>query len=220
MGTIRIVRATKAAVYEAVQIIKEGGLVVYPTDTVYGLGCDPFNISAVKRVMKTKGRWRKPLPVLGASLKNVEQIVWMTKDAYKLAKKFWPGALTLVLKKKPILPEAVTCGSNTVGVRIPNNAVALQLIQLSGGLLIGTSANITGKPSPRTAEEVSEQIGENVDLILDTGASQLGKDSTVLNLSSNKPRILRLGPIGVSDLVEALEVRARTLYRAEGKNIC
>lgn len=210
---MRIVRATKATICEAVHVIKEGGLVVYPTDTVYGLGCDPFNISAVERVMKTKGRWKKPLPVLVASLNNAEQIAWVTDDAYKLAKKFWPGALTLVLKKKPVLPGAVTCGLSTVGVRIPNHAVALRLIQLSGGSLIGTSANITGKPSPRTAEESAEQIGKNVDLILDAGAGQLGKDSTVLNLSSKKPRILRLGPIGVRDLAEVLEVSERTLYR-------
>jgi len=210
---MRIVRATKTTVREAVHIIKEGGLVVYPTDTVYGLGCDPFNISAVKRVMKAKGRWKKPLPVLVAALNNAEQIAWMTDDAYKLAKKFWPGALTLVLKKKPILPSVVTCGLSRVGVRVPNHVIALRLIQLSGGSLIGTSANITGERSPRTAVEAAEQIGKHVNLILDAGASPLGRDSTVLNLSSKKPRILRLGPIGVRDLTEVLGVGESELYR-------
>lgn len=210
---MRIVRATKTTIREAAHIIKEGGLVVYPTDTVYGLGCDPFNISAVKRIMKAKGRWKKPLPVLGASLNHVEQIAWMTDDAYKLAKKFWPGALTLILKKKPILPSVVTCGLSRVGVRVPNHAIALRLIQLSGGSLIGTSANITGERSPRTAVEAAEQIGKHVNLILDAGASPLGRDSTVLNLSSKKPRILRLGPIGVRDLTEVLGVGESELYR-------
>jgi len=210
---MHVVRVTKTAIREAAHIIKDGGLVVYPTDTVYGVGCDPFNISAVERVMKAKGRVKKPLPVLVASLNNAEQIAWMTNDAYKLAKKFWPGALTLILKKKPVLPSVVTCGLNRVGVRVPNHAIALQLIQLSGGSLIGTSANITGERSPRTAEEAAEQIGKHVNLILDAGASPLGRDSTVLNLSSKRPRILRLGPIGLRGLTKVLGVSESELYR-------
>lgn len=210
---MRIVRATKTTIREAAHIVGEGGLIVYPTDTVYGLGCDPFNISAIERVMKAKGRWRKPLPVLVASLNNAEQIAWITGDAYKLAKKFWPGALTLILKKKPVLPSVVTCGLSRVGVRVPNHVVALRLIQISGGYLIGTSANITGERSPQTADEAAEQIGKHVNLILDAGASPLGRDSTVLNLSSKKPRILRLGSIGVRDLAEVLGVSESELYR-------
>ncbi len=201
---MRIVRATDATINEAVQIVKEGGLVVYPTDTVYGLGCDPFNVNAVKRVMKVKGRSKKPLPVLVASLEEAGEIAHITDEAYRLANKLWPGALTMILRKKPALSNVVTCGLNSVGIRSPNHATALKLIQLSGGFLIGTSANLTGKKSPRTAEEAAKQVGKHVDLILDAGASPIGIDSTIIDLASRSPRIVRPGPVGAREIAEAL----------------
>jgi len=203
---MRIVRATDATINEAVQIVKEGGLVVYPTDTVYGLGCDPFNVNAVKRVMKVKGRSKKPLPVLVASLEEAGEIAHITDEAYRLANKLWPGALTMILRKKPALSNVVTCGLNSVGIRSPNHATALKLIQLSGGFLIGTSANLTGKKSPRTAEEAAKQVGKHVDLILDAGASPIGIDSTIIDLASRSPRIVRPGPVGAREIAEALGI--------------
>ena len=201
---MRIFRATADNVLAASRMVKEGGLVVYPTDTVYGLGCDPFNIEAVKRVFRLKGERRKPLPILASSINYVEKIALLSREAEKIAKGFWPGPLTLVVLKKPVLPEVVTCNLNSVGVRVPNHNVALRLISLSNGLLVGTSANKTGEKSPRTAQEAAEQLGKQVDLILDGGPATLGLPSTVADLTSKKPRILREGPISFKEISEIL----------------
>jgi len=201
---MRIFRATAGNVLAASRRVKEGGLVVYPTDTVYGLGCDPFNIEAVKRVFRLKGERRKPLPILASSIDYVEKIAFLSREAEKIAKRFWPGPLTLVVLKKPVLPEVVTCNLNSVGVRVPNHNVALQLISLSNGLLVGTSANKTGEKSPRTAQEAAEQLGKEVDIILDGGPATLGLPSIVVDLTSKKPRILRKGPISFKEISEIL----------------
>lgn len=188
----------------AQRIVKEGGLVVYPTDTVYGLGCNPFNVTAVKRVFGVKGERRKPLPILASSIDSVEKIAFLLQEAKKIAKWFWPGPLTLVVPKKPTLPDLVTCKLNSVGVRVPKHDVALKLISLSNGLLVGTSANKTGEKPPRTADEAAQQLGEEVDVILDGGPTTLGVSSTVVDLTSKKPRILREGPMSLKEISEVL----------------
>jgi len=197
---MKIMQATKNAIQTAAQTVKKGGVIVYPTDTVYGLGCNPFDQEAVRRVFKIKGERTKPLPILASNIKEVEKIAQITEKTQKLAKKFWPGPLTMVLHKKPLLPEIVTCKLDSVAVRVPNHDTALELIRLSGGLLIGTSANKTGKQPPRTASEAVEQIGEEVDLILDGGPTPLGASSTIIDLTTEKPRILRHGPIRIEDI--------------------
>ena len=201
---MRIIETTADNVLAASRIVKKGGLVVYPTETVYGLGCDPFNIKGVKRVFRVKGERRKPLPILASSIDSVEKIAFLSQEAKKIAKWFWPGPLTLVVPRKPTLPDLVTCRLNSVGVRVPKHDVALQLISLSNDLLVGTSANKTGEKPPRTAHEATQQLGEEVDVILDGGPATLGVPSTVVDLTSKKMRILREGPIGFKEISEVI----------------
>jgi len=208
---MRIVKATNGAIHEAAKIVGNGGLVVYPTDTVYGLGCDPLNTRSIRLLMKAKSRGGKPLPILASSIRKAEEVAYFNKNARKIASKFWPGAITLVLRKKPAISKIVTRGSRNIGVRVPKNDVALKLIRLSGGFIIGTSANITGRKSPRTAIEAANQVGKYVDLILDAGPTRIGKDSTVINLTSKKPKILRAGPIKARNIAKALRIKESEL---------
>ena len=201
---MRILKATRNNILAASRIVGKGGLVVYPTETVYGLGCDPFNIEAVKRVFEVKGERRKPPPILASSINHVEKIASMSQEGKKVAEKFWPGPLTLVFPKKLVLPDIVTCNLDSVGVRIPKHDVALQLISLSNGLLIGTSANRTGEKPPRTVHEATRQLKEEVDVFLDGGPTTLGRPSTVVDLTSKKPRILREGPISLKEISDVI----------------
>ena len=203
-----VLKATKNNIMVAARIVRRGGLVVYPTETVYGLGCDPFNIEAVKRVLDLKGERNKPLPVLAASIVDAGKIAFISPNSRKLAAKFWPGPLTIVFPKKPALPDVVTFSLDSVGLRIPNNDIAFHLIRLSGGLLIGSSANRTGEEPPRQVQEISEELKEMVDVILDGGAAAHGMPSTVADLTSEKPRILREGPISLKAILDALALGA------------
>jgi len=202
---LRILKASQSSISEAIRVVKIGGLIVYPTDTVYGLGCDPFNTLAVKQLMDAKGQRKKPLPILASDVEHVKIVAEVTEAAEKLARKFWPGPLTIVLKKKPRLPQTVTFGRDTVGVRVPNHPVALELLRRCDGLLIGTSANISGKKSTVTAEEAANQLGGKVDLILDGGRTRLGKGSTVINLADRRFRVERVGPISLREIKSILE---------------
>jgi L-threonylcarbamoyladenylate synthase len=205
---MRILKATRNNILATSQIVDRGGLVVYPTETVYGLGCDPFNIKAVKRVFKVKGERRKPLPILASNISHVERIAYMSHEGKRIAGEFWPGPLTLIFPKKSVLLDTVTCNLDSVGVRVPKHDVALQLISLSNGLLIGTSANRTGETPPQTIREVSQQLKEEVDVILDDGSTTLGKPSTVIDLTSKVTRVLRDGPVSlevISNFISADE---------------
>jgi len=199
---MQILKATADNLATASQILIDGGLVAYPTDTVYGLGCNPFIIKALKRVFKVKGERDKPLPILASDVESIERIAFLLGRARKIAARFWPGPLTLVVPKKTVLPEVATCNLNSVGVRIPKHDVALRLIRLSNGLLVGTSANKTGAKPPCTAQETAEQLGEEVDLILDGGPVPLGTPSTVVDLTQEKTKILREGPIRLEEILE------------------
>ncbi|UCH70661.1 MAG: threonylcarbamoyl-AMP synthase [Candidatus Bathyarchaeota archaeon] len=198
---MRILTAKEDNILRASRIIARGGLVVYPTDTVYGLGCDPLNIEAVTRVLNVKGEREKPLPILASDINSVKKIGFVSERAGRIAARFWPGPLTIVVPKKPVLPNLVTCKLNSVGVRIPQHEVAVRLISLSNGLLVGTSANKTGEKPPRTAREAAEQLGKEVDMILDGGPAPLGVPSTVVDLSQEKLKILREGSISLEELV-------------------
>jgi L-threonylcarbamoyladenylate synthase len=199
-----VMKATKNNIMAAAQIVKQGGLVVYPTETVYGLGCDPLNLQAVKRILEVKGDRNKPLPVLAASIVDAEKIAFVSPNGKKLAAKFWPGPLTMVFPKKPALQDVVTFGLDSVGVRIPDNDVALQLLSLCGGLLVGSSANRTGEEPPRSVQEMSDELKGMVDVVLDGGPTVQGMPSTVVDLSLEKPRILREGPISLEAILDAL----------------
>jgi len=199
-----VLKATKNNIMAAARIVRRGGLVVYPTETVYGLGCDPLNVQAVKRVLEVKGDRNKPLPMLAANIECAEKVAFITQNGKSLAAKFWPGPLTLVFPKKPSLPDMVTFNRDSVGLRIPDNDVALRLIRLSGGLLVGSSANRTGDEPPRTVQELSEALKGMVDVVLDGGPAAQGKPSTVADLSSDIPRIIREGPISLKMILDAL----------------
>lgn len=203
---MNVLKTTKTNIKTAAQIVKKGGLVVYPTETVYGLGCDPLKLQAVKRIIEVKGNRNKPLPILAASIDDVERIAVISSNVKILAGKFWPGHLTTVVPKKPILPEIVTFGLDSVGLRIPRNPVALQLVSLSGGLLVGSSANRTGEAPPRNVQELSEELTDMVDVVLDGGESVRGIPSTIVDLTSDEPKILREGPISPKAIFEALSL--------------
>lgn len=189
----------KHKIENAANLIKEGKLVVYPTDTVYGLGTDPFNIAAVRKILEVKKRdEKKGLPILASSIEHVKRIAKVNIQVEVLAQAYWPGPLTIIIPKLKCLPPIVTGGLESVAVRVPQNPIALLLAELSEGLVIGTSANISNNPSPRTAQEANEQIGESVDLILDGGTSKLGVSSTIIDITNENPRIIRQGPIKIT----------------------
>ncbi|MFX1450857.1 MAG: L-threonylcarbamoyladenylate synthase [Promethearchaeota archaeon] len=184
---------------KAAEFIKQGKLVVYPTDTVYGLGTDPMNVTAVNNLLLVKRRdEKKGLPILAASLDAIRRIAKVNIQVEVLANTYWPGPLTLILPKLENLPSIVTGGRKNVAIRIPQNKIALLLTHLSNGLMIGTSANITNEESPTNAEEAIRQIGDLVDLIIDGGPSKLGISSTVVDLTLNPPKVIRKGPIKIS----------------------
>lgn len=193
-------------VKEAARIIKAGGLVVYPTETVYGLGADPFNRIAVLKVFGAKRRpLDKPLSVAVSSLEEADKLVFVNEAARKIAGAFLPGPITIVLKKKARFPKELTAGSDKLGIRIPDHPIALNLIELAGPIT-ATSANISGHPDPITAYEAKKQIGDRVDSVLDGGECKIKKSSTVVDLSIDSGfEILREGAISRQAIEEALK---------------
>lgn len=195
---------------EAVQILKKGGIIVLPTDTVYGLGADAFNSKAVDRIYEVKNRpSHLPLPLL---LSDVSQITMVAESVpevgWLLASGFWPGGLTLVLPKIASLPSHLTRGP-TIAVRIPNHPVCLALIEGLGRPIIGTSANISGRPSCLTADEVKQQLGDKVDLIVDGGKCPGGGESTIVDVTAEVPVVLRQGIIAQCEIDKVLENSVR-----------
>jgi L-threonylcarbamoyladenylate synthase len=201
---MKVLKATKTNITAAAEIVKKGGLVIYPTETVYGLGCDPLNIDAVQQLLTVKSERNKPLPILASGISEVDKIAFISSKGRQLATRFWPGPLTMVFPKKPVLPDVVTFGWDSVGLRIPCNDVALDLIRLAGGLLVGSSANISGEAPPRAVQELSRELKSMVDVILDCGATVHGMPSTVADLTSENPKILRKGPVSLQELLDAL----------------
>jgi L-threonylcarbamoyladenylate synthase len=182
---------------QAIEILREGGIVSYPTDTVYGLGADPLNKRAVDKIYSAKKRpYNQPLPLLLADKSDLSKVASTLPDiVWKLAERFWPGGLTLVLKKSSWVPVHVTAGGDSIAVRVPNHAIPIALVQGLASPIIGTSANLSGRPSPVTAEEVREQLGEGVDLIIDGGRCPGGIESTVLDVSGKIPTLVREGAV-------------------------
>ncbi len=202
---VLIVNTKDTQLKKAAKLVKKGGLIIYPTDTVYGLGCDPYNLQAVKKVFEVKGRKNKPLPVLISSMKKALDLAYFTSEALKIVKKYWPGPLTIVLKRRENAPSFLGGDPSLIGLRIPKHPVALKLIRLCGGSLIGTSANLTGKKPPTTVDEAIKQIGDKIDLIIDGGETVIGLGSTVLDLSTETPKILREGPITKEEISSLLK---------------
>ena len=182
-------------VEKAVSILQQGGLVAFPTDTLYALGAHAFIETAVHRVYQVKGRpIEMALPLLLARAVDMEKVaVHIPQTAWELAERFWPGALTMILHKGPSISPAVTAGKDTVAVRVPSHPLALKLIEATGAPLTGTSANRFKEDNPVTAKEVYRQFGEELDLILDGGACPLEGASTIVDMTSDTPRIVRDG---------------------------
>jgi L-threonylcarbamoyladenylate synthase len=189
---------------KGVKILHKGGVVAFPTDTVYGLGADAFNSTAVERIYEIKNRPKhQKLPLLIADVgslttlaKPIPEIAWF------LARRFWPGGLTLVLPKADTLPAYLASGP-TIAVRVPDHPVCLALIQQLENPIIGTSANISGQPAALTAEEVGKQLGGKIDFIINGGKCPGGKESTVVDATREPPIILRQGIIPSDEINKA-----------------
>jgi len=189
---------------KGVKILKKGGVIAFPTDTVYGLGADAFNATAVERIYEIKNRpSHQQLPLL---ITDVEQLTTLANPipeiAWFLTRHFWPGGLTLVLAKTDSVPAHLAPGP-TIAVRIPNHPVCLALIQHLGNPIIGTSANISGQPSVLTADEVRQQLGGKIDFIINGGKCPGGKESTVVDITRKAPAILRQGIISSYEIDKA-----------------
>lgn len=197
----------KEKIKTAAQILKQGGLVAFPTDTVYGLGADATNSKAVKKIFKVKKRpLTSPLPILIAKKNDlIKYASHITTETKKLTDKFWPGPLTIILKKKKKISGVVTAGLPRVGVRVPNNAVALALIQTLDRPLAATSANISNKPSPTTSRGVKKYLNNKIDLILDGGKTNLGRESTILDCTASPPTLLRTGVISAEKIKKLIK---------------
>ena len=182
---------------KGVSILKQGGIVAYPTDTVYGLGASAGLPQAVEKVYAVKERPRNmPLPLLLADVSQIAEVAESVPPvAWSLIHSFLPGALTLVLAKSGSVPDIISGGGTTIAVRIPAHPVPVALVEGLGTPIVGTSANLSGKPSPLTADEVYSQLGSKVDLIIAGGQCPGGKESTVVDVTGEKPVILREGAI-------------------------
>jgi len=211
----KVLSAEKEAIGVAARILAEGGLVAFPTDTVYGVGAHALQPDAVERIYTAKIRPRdKAIPILLAKPDDLVLVAeGITETAWLLAERFWPGGLTLVLPKKANVPDVVSAGGPTVAVRVPDHPVPLALIAALGAPLAATSANLSGHPSPVTAQEVKAELGGRIELILDGGQCPGGIPSTVLDLSADPPTVLRAGAINVEEIKAALaEQRIEICY--------
>lgn len=187
---------------EASSIIKNGGLLAIPTETVYGLGADALNGEAVKRIFEAKGR-----PQDNPLLIHIPDASWLENYcddipplAYKLAEIFWPGPLTMILKSKPCIPQETTCGLETVGVRCPDNAVTAEIIRMAGVPIAAPSANRSGKPSCTSAEAVLEDFEGRIDGVVDGGSCRVGVESTILDMTCVPPKLLRPGGLSLEEI--------------------
>lgn len=188
--------------HEVANIIKKGGIVVFPTETVYGIGTNGLNKNAVKRLYEVKQRpFNKPISLL---VSDINMIKTITKDItdieYKLIEKFCPGPFTIILKKKNIVPDIVTANLDTVGVRIPNNIIAKKLIEYSGVPIATPSANISGKPAGTNMKSIITEFSKKIDCFIDSGESNIGISSTIVKVVDEKPQILRLGSISEEEI--------------------
>lgn len=194
------------SITEAATILASSGLVAFPTETVYGLGGNALDSTASRRIYEAKGRPSdNPLIVHISQFSQLESIALnLPKEAKILADAFWPGPLTMVVKKNDIVPLATTGGLDTVAVRMPNHPVALELINRSGCMIAAPSANLSGRPSPTKAEHVREDLDGKIDCILDGGSVDIGLESTIIDLTDVKPMILRPGYINADMLSKVL----------------
>ncbi len=204
MKTLIVSANSPEAIQRAMDVFSKGGLVAFPTDTVYGVGALAFDGPAVESIYRAKDRpIEKAIPVLIADANDMEKAGMDIPDiAYRLAERFWPGPLTCIVPKQPTLPDAVSATA-TVGVRAPDHDFARALLRATGPMAV-TSANISGQPSPSTAQEVLEQLGGRIELIIDGGRTPGGVPSTVVDCTVEEIKILREGPISREEIQRKL----------------
>lgn len=189
--------------------VKAGSIVIYPTDTVYGVGADIFSLAGIERIYAAKERnFTSPLIALISDRKYVEEIAYIDEEnrdkVQALMENFWPGGLTIILRKKDVVPGIMVSNGETVGVRIPNHKISMEIIESVGGIMPTTSANISGEKTPRSFEELSQVFKERVDILVDGGASPLGTESTIIDMSKNTPKILREGSISKNEIEKVI----------------
>lgn len=202
---INPIKPERKKIKEAAQILKDGGLVAFPTETVYGLGADALNPKAVRKIFKAKKRPQDNPLILHVALK--EDVFKYTKpnkkylkQIKKLINKFWPGPLTLIIKKKNNVPHEITAGLKNVSIRFPNNPIAIALIKNLGSPIAAPSANLSGKPSPTNARDVYNDLNNRIEMILDGGQTDIGLESTILDCTKSPFAILRPGKITAEEL--------------------
>jgi L-threonylcarbamoyladenylate synthase len=195
-----------------VSVLRAGGVIGFPTDTAYGLAADPFNDEAVATIFKLKGRPDgKPILLLADCISMVERVARPTPLFAAVAQAYWPGPLTMILPAVSTLPESVTAGTQTIGVRWPIAPFATALMQRFGRPLTATSANGSGQPTCVTAKEVEAQLGSSLELLVDGGELPARSGSTILNLTTDPPTLLREGPVSFASLQQFLKGNIRRL---------
>ncbi|MDI3316822.1 MAG: L-threonylcarbamoyladenylate synthase [Bacillota bacterium] len=221
METRRLSGRNEEEIRLAASILRRGGLVAFPTETVYGLGADATNPEAVRAIFAAKGRPSdNPLIVHVADLEALGEAAEPTETALELARRFWPGPLTLVLPRKAAVADEVTAGLETVGVRMPDHPVARALLRATGRPVAAPSANRSGRPSPTTAEDVLADLDGRIDAVLDGGPCRIGVESTVVDLTGSPPLVLRVGGLAVEELrrwLPGLEID-RAILRQLGRD--
>lgn len=189
----------------AALVVAAGGLVAFRTDTFYGIGADPFNPLALELINALKGRDGKPILVLAADAADAERLIAEKTRTFEiLAARHWPGALTLVVSARAEVPELLTAGTSTVGVRLPDDAEARAIVRACGGLLTATSANPAGRPPARTAREVADYFPDDTGLVIDGGATRTELPSTVVDVKTLGPRLIREGVVTRAELEATL----------------
>lgn len=195
----------------AVEKLKMGGSVVYPTDTVYGMGVNPFDDFAVRRLFRVKKRpSEKPMPLIVRSIAMAKKLAYVDEYKEKILKAVWPGAVSVVLKKRDVVPSWISAGTDTVSLRIPDNDFCISLIKVFDSPITSTSANMSGEPSFIDPEKIFARFVKETfrpDLIIDAGVLKSDQLSTILDLSGEKPRILRVGPVTPQKLASILGIK-------------
>lgn len=199
-------KAAIQAIEKAGGILKAGGLVAFPTETVYGLGADALNEDAARKIYEAKGRPSdNPLIIHIANIRSLRKVAEVIpEEAKKIAKKYWPGPLTMIFEKTDIVPYGTTGGLETVAVRMPSDPVALEVIRAGGGFVAAPSANTSGRPSPTCAAHVEADLRRRIDMIIDGGQVEIGVESTILDMTMTPPMILRPGAITQEMLEEVI----------------
>lgn len=201
-----IIKDSAEARARAAKVIESGGVVAFRTDTFYGLGADPFNPDALRRINELKGRDGKPILVVISDAAEAERFIASPSSLFNtVSERYWPGALTIVVKAKPQVPQELTATTMTVGLRLPDDEAVCSFIRSCGGALTATSANLAGEPPARNADDVARSFPQGLDLIVDGGEALGDKPSTVLDLSGEHARLIRAGAVSQNELQETLK---------------